>query len=614
MAFFDLSGNGATPTISDQKRVSYPFLVGESPDIYARVIERDYTVLESAYVPTLATRTTFTNLLTYSEQFDNAAWTKTNTTISANSLANPMDGAVTADSMLEAASTAEHRVERNYTFTAASHTLSVFAKSLSRQYMRLMTYDGTTWAPAFFDLTNGTVISQVDCVASIVAVAPGWFRCSATRTTLAAAGAVYLNASTDGVTVSYAGDITKGLYLWGAMLEVGGAGGTYAQSVAASASVSSPNSDYRDNLAADSGADTLAFLAAESALAPTGGGMVQFTRTYARIPASQTSYGARLIDRPAMNDLKSGSTYAVSFDGGRTSTLFTSRIAVSSITQPDVPTTSNPAGGATPGTLPHVLITYTADNSAQTFYPDDTDATIWAALSSAVSGNAATYASNAYYPLARTSGKLIIGNSAISTKVKGFTCDSPLVTVDIGSGRELGVGVAGIELLTVTATSSNANTTRTVATGGAHSGAAGGWFAAWNGDKLVAISKAVSASSSTMEVALVDFQGSDLALTHIAFATQAAARYANGPASCTVKEVSTYALPGVSNGITTAADIALVAPKTAAIDWLGEIVAASTYAVAEGSQLARWNGWPIYQQTSVSAQMSDALDSVSLTA
>ena len=42
------------------------------------------------------------NLLTYSEQFDNAAWSKTNTTITANSTAAP-DGTLTADTLTSGA-------------------------------------------------------------------------------------------------------------------------------------------------------------------------------------------------------------------------------------------------------------------------------------------------------------------------------------------------------------------------------------------------------------------------------------------------------------------------------------------------------------------------------
>ena len=39
------------------------------------------------------------NLLTYTEQFDNAAWTKGSTTVSSNSIASP-DGSNTADTIV----------------------------------------------------------------------------------------------------------------------------------------------------------------------------------------------------------------------------------------------------------------------------------------------------------------------------------------------------------------------------------------------------------------------------------------------------------------------------------------------------------------------------------
>jgi hypothetical protein len=50
-----------------------------------------------------------TNLLTYSEQFDNAAWTKGNTTISANAATAP-DGQTTADKLVEDSATTAQRL------------------------------------------------------------------------------------------------------------------------------------------------------------------------------------------------------------------------------------------------------------------------------------------------------------------------------------------------------------------------------------------------------------------------------------------------------------------------------------------------------------------------
>ena len=54
-----------------------------------------------------------TNLLTYSEQFDNAAWVKSNVTVTANTATTAPDGSTNSvDKMVEAATTTGHLVKQ----------------------------------------------------------------------------------------------------------------------------------------------------------------------------------------------------------------------------------------------------------------------------------------------------------------------------------------------------------------------------------------------------------------------------------------------------------------------------------------------------------------------
>ena len=121
-------GTFTSPVQDGDKQVSFPYdFLGDS---YARMVARPYVQLSSSYSqPRTLTTNSVTNYLTYSEQFDNAAWTKTNVTISANALANPASGEANADSMLETVTAAGHNLERAYTFTAVSHCLSVFLRA-----------------------------------------------------------------------------------------------------------------------------------------------------------------------------------------------------------------------------------------------------------------------------------------------------------------------------------------------------------------------------------------------------------------------------------------------------------------------------------------------------
>jgi hypothetical protein len=365
--------------------------------------------------------------------------------------------------------------------------------------------------------------------------------------------------------------------------------------------------------------DAQAYLIAESSPEWVGiGDMLRFSRTYARIPAVQTVYGSRTIVRPVMHDIFSGSSYAVSFDNGATSHVFTSRTTVSAVAAPDVPNTANPANGSTPGTLSSAAtISFTGNNSTQTFAANASDSTIKDQLSTAVTGSTA---SSANFKIARNTGGITVSVVTTNTTISAISSDSatvivtPLIVLGVASG-------SGAELFTLDATDANASSKRRVTTSIA--AVAGRYMALWNGDKLAGWGKVVATDGSTYsDLELSEIPGKDFAATHAAVAgVTAGSRYVNGPVAVSTKEVTTFYLPLVTAGITTPSDITLVAPKLAPVDWLGEIVAyiaggslTSYYSAIEGSQLDRWLDDPIYSQTVISAQMSDALDTVSTSA
>jgi len=160
------------------------------------------------------------NLLTYSEMFSNAAWSKTRSSVSANTTTAP-NGTLTADSLIEDTATGTHSTSFGFTAIASPFTATIYAKSNGRNWLNI-SFLSTTNAFAYFDLQNG-VLGTIGAAstATITSVGNGWYRCSMTATTAAGANTLaYYLASADNV-VSYTGNGTSGLFIWGAQLVEG---------------------------------------------------------------------------------------------------------------------------------------------------------------------------------------------------------------------------------------------------------------------------------------------------------------------------------------------------------------------------------------------------------
>jgi len=125
-----------------------------------------------------------TNLLTYSEQLDNAAWAKGNASVSANSSNSPLSRGLTSDKIIDNAAIAVHTVTSNTaTVTSgAKVNISVYLKSGTESLVGV--YDVSSAVGVLFDLKNGVVDSlfSTPLEYSMTPSENGYYRCSVTTT------------------------------------------------------------------------------------------------------------------------------------------------------------------------------------------------------------------------------------------------------------------------------------------------------------------------------------------------------------------------------------------------------------------------------------------------
>ncbi|MDB4459783.1 hypothetical protein N9015_01195 [Akkermansiaceae bacterium] len=180
--------------------------------------------------PSLLMEGTRTNRQLRSEEFNNALWLKTRTTVTANEDVSP-EGTETADKLeCNSSSSLGMRLRGSATITSgATVVLSVFAKRGNATYCNLALFNDSTadYSSIFFDLgkgasftpqTTGSEITLIDN--SIESFTNGWYRISITCET---SGNTTVRPYIYGTTSNGNLTVTKGdyNYFWGAQLEEG---------------------------------------------------------------------------------------------------------------------------------------------------------------------------------------------------------------------------------------------------------------------------------------------------------------------------------------------------------------------------------------------------------
>jgi hypothetical protein len=170
-----------------------------------------------------------TNLALYSEEFDNAAYVKLFSSITANSIANPLNGATTADKIVEDTANNLHRVGQGSMSVVSGqiYTFSFYAKEGERNELELQRINtsGTVFnsiSSTTANLTLGTLTVGSNVTASsIESVGNGWYRISVSLTAIATgSGGLNIGLMKNG-NVSYLGDGTSGAFIFGFQAETG---------------------------------------------------------------------------------------------------------------------------------------------------------------------------------------------------------------------------------------------------------------------------------------------------------------------------------------------------------------------------------------------------------
>jgi hypothetical protein len=151
------------------------------------------------------------NFFQYSEQFENAVWSTTSATVSANSTTAP-NGTSTADKFIGTAVSGIHNIVQST--DSSSYVFSVYAKAAEETVFSMWVANASKRAE--FNLATGTIGLSTVANSTITNVGNGWYRCSVYDPSATITYRIY--GRTGGV---YTGNGVDGMFFWGAQINEG---------------------------------------------------------------------------------------------------------------------------------------------------------------------------------------------------------------------------------------------------------------------------------------------------------------------------------------------------------------------------------------------------------
>jgi len=156
------------------------------------------------------------NLVTYSEEFDNAAWTKQNTSVTANSASAP-DGSFTASTITDNGTNAEHRLYGDFGGRSQDLTKKVWVKAGTAAFAAVS--DGIATEPyVIVNLLTGAIEASSGAV-SVTSGNDGWYLLSVSPTSAVDSRFLVINMGTTAAEATPQGTYTGSgdtILVWGA--------------------------------------------------------------------------------------------------------------------------------------------------------------------------------------------------------------------------------------------------------------------------------------------------------------------------------------------------------------------------------------------------------------
>jgi len=184
------------------------------------------------------------NLLQYSEDFSNAAWSKQSAVITSNSTIAP-NGTLTATTLADNNTSDRHRVQQPaYCQLGVTYTFSVYVKKVSSGRFLFLNAVAALGVSAALNLDTLEVTNVLGTGAGLSNVGNGWYRFSITGVCVGSNNC-YIQMQTSAADLVYVGDGSS-FYIWGAQLVQGNLPKDYLYT---SDRLNFPRVDYSDGSA-----------------------------------------------------------------------------------------------------------------------------------------------------------------------------------------------------------------------------------------------------------------------------------------------------------------------------------------------------------------------------